>query len=515
MGALVMECLNTKAETKRSSGKQGAGIFRSESASATVIAAVLLLCIVFTTIAIVRISYVPEWKKETEHAHMNEVWDDMAELKSRADMLSLFMASDPNSSAYGFSISAPMRMGGGEVPIFEPSTSAGTLSINTERCRMTITPQKPSVSTLPNIVECGGVTYLSKNREYMDQVIRYENGALILAQGERSLMKQSPSFRITRNPEGNYSFSIRAMEIIAEPDAISTNDVTSLRMTGLDDEFIYDSGGEEAIDSFTCTIITQYPDAWASYLNETAEAAGLEYDTDYTLDCPGSDCVYFSFTTTGGKNLERLCINKSVIGIELGPGGGLNYAGNGGSGDDEGGNETGGEGGDESVMELGKWYYFDTFTGTYDGSALSSGDTDPTLLEDYNEGYSLPSGVKNYILGSYSEINDFDYYVDKNEMLDLNFDFDTYDSFESNVNSATVRMIYRFEDNQEPDMEMTISGTGPDSFNPDNNNWCLYNDTIPISPDIPADLTLNLKVISTGSNIKGRFHIDYLAVRLG
>ena len=166
-------------------------------------------------------------------------------------------------------------------------------------------------------------------------------------------------------------------------------------------------------------------------------------------------------------------------------------------------------------MELGKWYYFDTFTGTYDGSALSSGDTDPTLLEDYNEGYSLPSGVKNYILGSYSEINDFDYYVDKNEMLDLNFDFDTYDSFESNVNSATVRMIYRFEDNQEPDMEMTISGTGPDSFNPDNNNWCLYNDTIPISPDIPADLTLNLKVISTGSNIKGRFHIDYLAVRLG
>ncbi|MPN18405.1 hypothetical protein SDC9_165765 [bioreactor metagenome] len=117
-------------------------------------------------------------------------------------------------------------------------------------------------------------------------------------------------------------------------------------------------------------------------------------------------------------------------------------------------------------------------------------------------------------MSSYSEINDFDYYVDNKKTLNLNFGFDDYDSFEPNVTTATIRMVYRFENNQEPEMQMTVAGTETDSFKPKNGNWCLYNETFTISPHSPTNLTLNLKVISGASNVKGNFHIDYLAVCL-
>ena len=313
-----------KTRKNKSREKARKSLFNSESAGATVIAAILLLSIIFTVLAVVRTEYVPQWKTDAEQSHMSEVQNDMAELKSTADMVSLFTASDQNSSAYGYSVTVPFTMGGGEIPVLEPSKSSGTLSVNTERCRMVITPKRSSITESPKIVDCGGITYYSNNRQYMDQVFRYENGALILSQDERSLMRQVPSFSIQKTEEGNYTVSIQAIEIKGETDSISSNTDASLRLTGLSASLLYDSNDSGEIDNFTCTILTKYPDAWVSYLNETAGNAGLEYETDYELDKMGSDGVYFSFHPTGDKNLERLYISKSVIQAELGAGGSLN-----------------------------------------------------------------------------------------------------------------------------------------------------------------------------------------------
>ena len=117
-------------------------LFNSQSAAATVIAAVLLLGIIFTIFAIVRIAYVPEWKNDAEQLHMSEVQRDMTELKSTADMITLLQS--PNSLSNEFSltvppVTVPISMGGGEVPILEPSKSSGTLSINKELCNIIIT----------------------------------------------------------------------------------------------------------------------------------------------------------------------------------------------------------------------------------------------------------------------------------------------------------------------------------------------------------------------------------------
>ena len=127
---------------RRSREKIIKGLFNSESAAATVIAAVLLLSIIFTIFAIVRIAYVPEWKNDAEQLHMSEVQRDMTELKSTADMITLLQSSNSNSSPNDSPlivppVTVPISMGGGEIPILEPSKSSGTLSVNTEPCNVT------------------------------------------------------------------------------------------------------------------------------------------------------------------------------------------------------------------------------------------------------------------------------------------------------------------------------------------------------------------------------------------
>ncbi|WP_269850029.1 hypothetical protein [Methanosarcina horonobensis] len=81
--------------------------------------------------------------------------------------------------------------------------------------------------------------------------------------------------------------------------------------------------------------------------------AGLEYETDYTIDKVSSDTVYVSFLDNGSKNLERLYVSKSVILAELGAGGVLDNGEVSNSESDEGTNDSeSDEDEDESGSEL-------------------------------------------------------------------------------------------------------------------------------------------------------------------
>jgi hypothetical protein len=503
-----------KTRKNRSREKAGKSLFNSESGVATVIATVLLLSIIFAVLVAIRVEYVPEWKIDAEKTHMNEVQEDMTELKSTADVISLLTTSNSNFSASGFPVTIPFSMGGGEIPIFEPSKSSGTLSINKECCIMTIVPIRSSGTGSSQILEnatvinCGGITYHSNNRKYLDQTLRYENGALILAQEEKSLMKQLPSFNI-QETNNNYTVSIQVIKIIGKPDALSSNTDLSLRLTGVSKNVTYNSSDTGDIDSFNCTIITDYPDAWISYLNETAKNAGLDYGTDYEFERPDSNYVFFEFMPKGDKKLERLNINESIIQADMRAGNTLSIE------DVDSPDSSGDE--DKTIMELGKWYYFNTFNGTYEKTLIPSNITDPNVLKDRNENYSLPLGVKNQQLSSYSRVNDFNYIMGQSgKNLNLNFGFNGFSSFSSTSTptNATICMIYSFSGSKEPNIVMTLAGTGNDAFKP-NSGWCLYNETLPISPKNPEDITLNLKITTdSGNSAAGTVSIDYLAIYL-
>jgi hypothetical protein len=305
-----------KIRKTRNCGEVIKNLSNSESAASTVIAAVLLLSILFTIFAVIRIAYVPEWKADAEQSHMSEIQKDMTELKSTVDMIIFLTATNTSYSARP-PLTIPFSMGGGEISILEPSKSSGTLSVNTESYKMTIIPTVGNETSINSSI----ITYHSNNRQFVDQVFRYENGAVILVQGDRSLMTQFPSlFSINQISAHNYNVLIQAINLSGNSDSISSEIYTYLRLTGNHPNTI-DLGN---INSFDCIISTKYPDAWKSYfkgnLNEISKETGLKYGTDFVLDPKDySDKVFLKFLA-GSKNQNhyRLSIREYVITAEIG-----------------------------------------------------------------------------------------------------------------------------------------------------------------------------------------------------
>lgn len=339
----------------------------SESATATAIGAVLLLGIIFSVLTFTCVFYIPEWKSDAEYSHMGDICEDMAEVKSKIDMMSIVLASSPNSSSpnspYPSSsvpqliISVPFHMGGGDLPLIGSIKSSGSLSVNRESCTISIEVKGPdekgSVSTIySQLINCGTITYNSQNRYYVDQNINYENGALILDQGEQSVMMLYPSIRFSRALDNEYSdtkynVSINAVRIFqkpyAPPQAISSNAGCSLRLTGIDYRPWYDSNKKvgENLERLKLTVYTKNPDAWEQYFKKVATDANMRVTTDANID-PNADCyiepwnpklhpdaeipfVSLTFPKENSdtkKGLKGLYISETVVKAE--PGIGLN-----------------------------------------------------------------------------------------------------------------------------------------------------------------------------------------------
>jgi hypothetical protein len=282
----------------------------SKSASSTAIAAVLLLGIVFSVFSVVHLGYYPEWKADEEHSHVANVWEDMTELKSQIDRTTVLLISDPTSSAPKITRNIPLHIGSWQMPLIGTMKSIGVVSVNTNRCKMTITPKNGNET----VINCGTIAYNSNNEYYVDQTFKYENGALILAQKEQSVMKLYPSIRVSEVSSGNYNFLINAVEIQGLIDTLSSNSDSSLYLKDCAFETLYDGN----VDSFELTIDTEHPDAWETYFNEMLTGAGLEKDKDYALNLAENNSLSFSFPEDGStKSLGRLYVGKTAVNAEL------------------------------------------------------------------------------------------------------------------------------------------------------------------------------------------------------
>lgn len=318
--------------------------FYSEAATSTIIGAVLLLGIIFSVFAIVRLGYVPEWKNDAEYSHMNDVYEDMADLKSKIDMMTVVLASNPNSSYNNSSnpssyalqpiMTVPFHMGGGDIPFIGSIKSSGSLAVNKDNCTMGIVVKKPSgTAAYVKSLNCSTITYNSQNRYYVNQNFSYECGALILEQGKQSAMTLYPSIRFSRTPTNEYNVSINAIRIFQKPyvppKVISSNKGCSLRLTGLDYIRYYDSSkvaGDISQNQLVLTVGTTQPEAWKQYFKGMVDDADIE-PWDYSLTESELNGVHFISLTfpkspsePSSKRLKRVYLSETVIKAEPGIG---------------------------------------------------------------------------------------------------------------------------------------------------------------------------------------------------
>jgi len=324
-----------KKHNEKDSRVENLRFSRSESATATVIGAVLLLGIIFSVLTIIWVGCVPEWKNDAESSHMDSVWKDMADVKSKIDMMSIILASIPDSSKINTSnpsssspqlvMSVPFHMGGGSLPIIGITKSSGILAVNKDKCIMSAIVTYNDSTSFPFNISCGTITYASQNHYYVDQGFSYEGGALILDQGEQPVMMLYPSVRFSKVSSNQYNLSINAVRIFRalydSPQIISSNSGCSLRLTGIDYRHIYDSDEYEdlSIERLVLTIYTTHPDAWKQYLSKMLADAGID---DYTLveneDNNNVRLTLPKLDSTATNTIKRIYISETVVKAEPG-----------------------------------------------------------------------------------------------------------------------------------------------------------------------------------------------------
>ena len=114
MGYLKMKYRSTLEQ-----GSSG-GIFSDNNAISTVIGVILILGLVVSCIAFVKVHYVPSWGADDEARHLRDVFVDFSTVPSRVDTLVLANDTDAVSKQR-------IKLGIGDMPFMAPGKSWGTI----------------------------------------------------------------------------------------------------------------------------------------------------------------------------------------------------------------------------------------------------------------------------------------------------------------------------------------------------------------------------------------------------
>lgn len=303
--------------------KKGFKIIRSfcesESGVSTAVAAALLIGILVIFMTTVQINYMPVWKKDAEYAHMADVWHDMSRFKSNVDIMTAGLEINPNARIV---LNSPIQVGGSEVPFIRSTTTGGSLAINNDISGMSIKVNTDNTSTEfdsgVSLYYTGTVSYRPANIHYVNEMYCYENGALIVSQESRSVMKLAPGIILERDT-GSVNLSVRAVTLEGPRGVLASNTVEDIRLTSKSFTPLFDLQGLEDyynITSADVTVYTENKEAWENYFRDSASEINLLEGTDYHLDNSSTYAVTFSLHPAG-KQLY-VTVYKSVIKIQTG-----------------------------------------------------------------------------------------------------------------------------------------------------------------------------------------------------
>ncbi|WP_424353282.1 DUF7289 family protein [Methanosarcina mazei] len=266
--------------------------YKSESGIAAAVAAALLLGIIVVSMTTIQVQYVPVWKEDAEYAHMSDVWQDMSRFKSNVDILAAGIEMNPNSR---ITLNSPIQMGGADVPFIGGMKTGGTLTVNNAISGMLIevNDDMSGYDSNQTLSDIGSVSYRPTNIHSVEETYCYENGALIVTQNGRSVMKLFPGI-VLEDGAGiaSVNLSARIATLEGTRGVMASNSMENIRLTSQDFINIYDSDQEYTnenttkkanVTSVDLTIYTENTEAWKKYFEDSANETHLQEGTDYNI----------------------------------------------------------------------------------------------------------------------------------------------------------------------------------------------------------------------------------------
>jgi hypothetical protein len=244
---------------------------RDDEAASGVVTIMLTILVIMLIIAMVTSVWMPVWMKEREQSHMRVVNTQFNELKSNIDMLVL--QNDPT-----YLVASPIALGTEGFALFETDTS-GAFSINyfkgsAPEFSCNVRNQTGAV----NVTSSGSIKFDSNNRYYSDQRLSFENGAIIVTQGTKSVMRVGPQFQVeklgTVTKVGFVLISLTGPETAQQGVGSVTIDARLVTYTSSSETFKNPTW-------LNISISTDHPSAWARWYNNTLLEAGLGTPADF------------------------------------------------------------------------------------------------------------------------------------------------------------------------------------------------------------------------------------------
>ncbi len=242
----------------------------SEEGVATTVGTIMALLIFLSILSLITQQYVPVWMEDNEAYHMDEVKGQFAGMKGNIDML--VIRDETERPLY-----SSVNLGTAGIPLFAGS-SPGRLtfrprwSVDRDRgMSLSFTDEDEPVSFDEST---GNISYHAINREFEDQTLIYEHGAIILEQSDGSIMRAKPHFSIVNVSDdmtSEYEISMTMIHLTG-----SSRDVAGTSRVGVTTTLVGAfSYTYSDVKDLTWSLTTAYPEVWDDYFNNETDATAI------------------------------------------------------------------------------------------------------------------------------------------------------------------------------------------------------------------------------------------------
>ncbi len=259
----------------------------NEEGVATTVGTIMALLIFLSILSLITQQYVPVWMEDNEAYHMEEVKGQFADIKGGVDSLVINDMTDyPRYSS--------VNLGTEGIPMFAGS-SPGRLNFSpnwneTENKGMSIEFIDTEDDELVSYTSSGNISYHAVNREFEDQSLIYEHGAIILQQSDGEIMRARPQISVEYlgedgDGQDNYDISMTKFHLTGTSESIGGTSRVGVT-TELIGTFSNSYSGVEDLD---WDLTTAYPRVWSDYINNETAAEAETNGTVVEISLPGDD----------------------------------------------------------------------------------------------------------------------------------------------------------------------------------------------------------------------------------
>ena len=269
--------------------------------------------------------YVPIWMKDNENKHMNQVIGELSSMKSGVDMQ--IIAS--NQMVASAPIYSPIQLHAEGVPVFATPTmgqltltgvttsggSSFSLKYNYTSGDVTRTLDKSS-----GAYSGGSLEFYGPNRYFVQQIVAYENGAIILNQSDGEVVLAGIAMKVTPSGSGNQVL-ITFTSLSGENKTIGGFGTKSVT-TSVDYSSytrVNNSISANCHNTLVISIDSKFGMAWYDYFNASLKSTGIGTD-DWNVikptTTPDMAAGYFSVAVVI-RNVVSLEFTKAVTSVEL------------------------------------------------------------------------------------------------------------------------------------------------------------------------------------------------------